>query len=112
VMVRAEDAWGNVSLGVNESAPLEVFNPNRKASVSHFWWNCQPWAIHRATINLDVPGKYHLRARSGACTAKFLVVAQDSTDATSRRGASSTSSFRADDLSSLIEAEDLHVVES
>ena len=112
VMVRAEDAWGNVSLGVNESASLEVFNPNRKTFVSHFWWNCQPWAIYRATINLEVPGKYHLRARSGACRAKFLVVAQDSTDATSRRGASSSSSFRADDPSSPIEAEDLHVIES
>ena len=112
MMVRAEDAWGNVSLSVNESASPEVFNPNRKTSVSHFWWNCQPWAIYRATINLEVPGKYHLQARSGACRAKFVVVAQDSTDATSRRGDSSSSPFRADDPSSPVEAEDLHVSES
>jgi hypothetical protein len=111
VMVRAEDAWGNVSLGVDESASLEVFNPNRKTFVSHFRWNCQPWAIYRATINLEVPGKYHLRARSGACRTKFLVVAQDSTDATSRHVASSSSSFRADNPSP-IEGEDLHVIES
>ena len=112
VMVRAEDAWGNVSLGVDESASLEVFNPDRKTFVSHFRWNCQPWAVYRATINLEVPGKYHLRARSGACRTKFLVVAQDSTDATSRHVASSSSSFGADNPSSPIEAEDLHVIES
>ena len=113
VMVRAEDAWGNVSAGVNQSASLEVFDPNRKVLVSHFRWNSQPWAIYRATINLEVPGKYHLRARSGVYVTEFLVLAQDSAELAYGRPCSSRASpLRGERLLPQTDAADLHLVES
>jgi hypothetical protein len=112
VMVRAEDAWGNVSLGVDESASLEVFNPDRKTLASHFRWNCQPWAIYRTTIKLEVAGKYCLRARSGACRTELLVLAQDAADVTSPQVASKSPLLRQVGPFPETEAEDLHVIES
>ena len=112
VMVRAEDAWGNVSVHVDQSASLKVFHSNRKTLASHFWWNCQPWAIYRATIKLKVAGKYRLRARSGACRTELLILAQDSADVTSRQVASESPPLRQGGSFPKTEAEHLHLIES
>jgi hypothetical protein len=112
VMVRAEDAWGNVSLGFDQSVSLKVFNPNRKILASNFWWTSQPWAIYRAMINLEVPGNYYLLARSGAYVTRFLVRAQNSADLPYERSVSSRSPFRGDRLSSPTEGENVQLVET